>query len=395
MATINALNNENNSTFTVTSGDLNTSAGAISSYTDVTAVTGDLISEEGNLVLASTITPATPTVGNIQICDQGVVFHVAGGNSAWIGSGAGASITGADSTYSIGIGYNALFSIPGGAALGQNNAIGANCLHDLVGGGYNLAFGGSCAYTLTSGSFNILFGGYGCGPSYTAYCGGAYTGAESGNILIANYGVVGTSNQIRIGTQGTTRCSQDSCFIAGIYGGTGSTGTSGVVLVDNNPDAGQLTSLSGASGTILVGAAAPKFLPAGNSGQILASQGAAVDPHWIDNTLYGNVWTDITGASQAMLPGNAYTANKNSLVTFTLPATAAYGTTMTVTGKGTGYWKIEQNAGQTIHMGSTSTTTGVTGNITTAQQWASVTMVCIAADTDWVIISSTGTVVLA
>ena len=264
-------------------------------------------------------------------------------------------------------------------------------------GAYNTLIGMRSCYGIGgSGTGLICLGVTDFNPGDVFNASGCTLGAgDSNDILIGNPGVGGDNNTIRIGKNGSGFAQHNRCFLAGVYGVTPAGSAAGVVIGDDTAVGSQLGTISGAAGTILVGDTSPKFLAAGNAGQILASQGAAVDPHWIDNTLYGNVWTDITGASQGMLPGNAYTANKSSLVTFTLPATAAYGSTMTVTGKGTGYWKIEQNAGQTIHNGALSTTPGVTGNITTAAQWASVTMVCIVADTEWAIISSSGTVVLA
>ncbi len=104
----------------------------------------------------------------------------------------------------------------------------------------------------------------------------------------------------------------------------------------------------------------------------------------------GLAWTDVTGTSQAMAVNNGYTANNAALVTLTLPATAAYGTVMSVVGKGAGLWKIAQNASQTIHFGITNTTTGTGGSLASNFQYDVVTILCTIANTDFTVIDSVG-----
>ena len=96
----------------------------------------------------------------------------------------------------------------------------------------------------------------------------------------------------------------------------------------------------------------------------------------------GNVaWIDVTAATQTRAVNVGYTANRATLITFTLPSTAAYGSTLKVLGKGSGGWKIAQNAGQTIVMGSASTTAGVTGSISSSNQYDAIELICTVADT--------------
>jgi hypothetical protein len=73
-------------------------------------------------------------------------------------------------------------------------------------------------------------------------------------------------------------------------------------------------------------------------------------------------WTEVTGTTQAMSVANGYVANNGSLVTFTLPATAAIGDVIQVWGKGAGGWKIAQNATQQIVCEVLSSTVGVAGS---------------------------------
>lgn len=105
----------------------------------------------------------------------------------------------------------------------------------------------------------------------------------------------------------------------------------------------------------------------------------------------GLTWTDVTGATQSMAANNGYTSNDGStLVTFTLPAAAAYGTIIAVVGKASGLWSIAQNTGQTIHFGSTNTTTGTGGSLSSTKQYDVVYLLTTIANTDFTVLQSIG-----
>lgn len=99
----------------------------------------------------------------------------------------------------------------------------------------------------------------------------------------------------------------------------------------------------------------------------------------------GLTWTDVTGTSQAMAIDNGYTANNAGLVTLTLPLTATYGTSISVLGKGAGGWLIAQNAGQSIRLGSNTTTIGVTGSLASTNAGDSINLICTTANTVWTV----------
>lgn len=103
----------------------------------------------------------------------------------------------------------------------------------------------------------------------------------------------------------------------------------------------------------------------------------------IAGTGSGIGWTEVTGASQAMVADNGYVANNAGLVTLTLPLTAAFGTVISVIGKGAGGWLVAQNAGQNIQVGSVSSTVGVGGSIASTNRFDSFDMICTTADTTW------------
>lgn len=95
-------------------------------------------------------------------------------------------------------------------------------------------------------------------------------------------------------------------------------------------------------------------------------------------------WINVTGTSQVGAAGEGYIANNAGLVTISLPATAAVGTTFGVVGNGAGGWTITQAASQVMHIGSQPTTTGVGGSVSSTNRYDSVQFVCTVANLEWV-----------
>lgn len=84
-----------------------------------------------------------------------------------------------------------------------------------------------------------------------------------------------------------------------------------------------------------------------------------------------------------------YYANSSSLVNFTLPARFNKNDVIQIIGKGSGGWKILQNAGQTIH-GTSSTTTGVSGSLASSSRYNTVTLKGLTDNTELSVVSYTG-----
>lgn len=107
----------------------------------------------------------------------------------------------------------------------------------------------------------------------------------------------------------------------------------------------------------------------------------------------GFTWNVITGTSSGIVAQNGYIANNAGQVTLTLPSTAAVGDTFKVTGinNATG-WKIAQNSGQIIHFGTSNTTLGTGGSLTSTAAKDSVEIVCVIANTDFNVFSSIGNI---
>ncbi len=97
----------------------------------------------------------------------------------------------------------------------------------------------------------------------------------------------------------------------------------------------------------------------------------------------GLVWSEVTGTSQAMAVNHGYILNNAALVTATIPATAAIGDIIAVVGKGAGGWRIAQNGGDIIRIGSSNTTTGAGGRLDSTNQYDCIELVCITANDVW------------
>jgi len=351
--------------------------GSVTAGTGLTVTTGDATISAGNLNLPTT--NAALTEGVIEFNSVGF-FHAYGTNNVFVGGSSGnGTLTGQNNSA---VGYDSLDALTTGnfnMAIGSqaltdcttgisNTALGYQALQNLVDGDYNSAIGTQAGNAITSGSGNMLVGrvagqlittgDYNIGVGHGALgalvsgdynigigtgAGNALTTNDSDNICISNTGTAGDNNTIRLGTQGTGNKQQDKCFIAGIYNTTPSGGVDGTVVIDSN---GQLGSIAGA---------------------------APMDR------------VDATGAAQAMAVNTEYTTNRGAgIVAYTLPAAAAVGDVIEVWGNSANGWSIAQNAGQTIHILGSSTTTGVGGSLASTTQYDCIRLKCTVTDTDFV-----------
>jgi hypothetical protein len=97
-------------------------------------------------------------------------------------------------------------------------------------------------------------------------------------------------------------------------------------------------------------------------------------------------WVDETGSSVTMTTNTGYTSDDGSnLVTFTLPTTSAIGDFVEINGKGSGLWTIAQAAGQQIHFGTSTTTSGTGGSLSSINQYDCVRLKCLTANTIWTV----------
>lgn len=131
----------------------------------------------------------------------------------------------------------------------------------------------------------------------------------------------------------------------------------------------------------------------GTAGQVLTSNGAGALPTF-QAASGGFTWTAVAASSQTIAVQNGYITNNATLVTYTLPATAALGDSFEILGgtTGAGGWTIAQNASQQIRFGSSATTSGVGGSLASTNQYDNVLCRAIVAgaSTIWEVTSATG-----
>lgn len=168
--------------------------------------------------------------------------------------------------------------------------------------------------------------------------------------------------------------------------------TSHRVLVDSSGGTGTVTSVASADGSITVTnptttvdlaiVKAPILTTARNINGVSFNGSANI-------TIPEMVWTATT-VNATMVINNGYLANKGTLLTLTLPVTAAVGSVLQIAGMNAGLWSIAQNASGIIHYGNQNTTTGVTGSLSSILTYDAVKLVCSVANNEWVVASSVG-----
>lgn len=195
-----------------------------------------------------------------------------------------------------------------------------------------------------------------------------------------------TGNAINANTAGIVRYDGVGTF-------TASSVTNNAVLLGGASNAIQSLALS--NGQLAIGntggTPAAATLTAGTGVSITNGAGSIT----IAASGGGLTWTVVTGVAQAAAVNNGYIANNAGQVIVTLPAVSAVGDIITVTGinNATG-WQIAQNAGNQIFFGTSSTTAGAGGSLTSTATRDTVTLVCTSINANWQVISSIGNITI-
>lgn len=219
----------------------------------------------------------------------------------------------------------------------------------------------------------------------------------SGGIVISvvggnNITITGTATNPIVNVSGTTNHSVQLGAANGALNSLAN-GTTGQLLTAQTGADPIWASSGGFAQSFITNPATGTAIPASGVLTFAGTGGITVSAAGSTVTINGPssfiTWVDVTAATQAMAINTGYTANSSSLITFTLPATAAYGTELYVVGKGTGLWTIVQNASQIIHFGSVNTTV-TTGSLSSTLQYDVVGLVCSVANTEWTVIQSIG-----
>lgn len=108
------------------------------------------------------------------------------------------------------------------------------------------------------------------------------------------------------------------------------------------------------------------------------------DGTWATPSVSGGItWTTASGTTQAAAVNTGYVCTNASQCNVTVPATAAVGDIVAVVSQGAGGIKVTANTGQTIKgLGDTTTSAG---NVTCAAQYDTIEVICVVANTTWVV----------
>ncbi len=126
------------------------------------------------------------------------------------------------------------------------------------------------------------------------------------------------------------------------------------------------------------------------TGQVLIGVTGS-DP--VPATLTSLQWADVAGISQLAVVNTGYIISNASATTVTLPNTAAEGSVVAIAGKGAAGWVLTAGSGQTIKIGNQTTSTA--GTLTSTAQYDCVEVVCVTANTTWVVRSMIGNLTYA
>lgn len=169
------------------------------------------------------------------------------------------------------------------------------------------------------------------------------------------------------------------------------TGTVPIPVADGGTGVATTTAYAVLCGGTTTTGALQSIASVGTSGQVLTSNGAGALPTMQAAAGGGLTWNNQASGSATLAVGNAYyTNNGASLVTYTLPSTAAQFTIIQVLGSSSGGWKIAQLSGQSIVAGNLTSTVGATGSVQSVDATAGVTILCTTANTTWQVYSGSG-----
>jgi len=103
-------------------------------------------------------------------------------------------------------------------------------------------------------------------------------------------------------------------------------------------------------------------------------------------------WT-VETVSLTMVVNHGYIANKAGTLVLTLPAVSAVGDVIEITGMNTATgWQVAQNAGNTIYFGTSTTTPGIGGSLTSTAIHDSIKLVCLTTSALWQVVYGLGNI---
>ena len=160
-------------------------------------------------------------------------------------------------------------------------------------------------------------------------------------------------------------------LVAGTNSSTLVTGSTGTPVWSGTMSNGQL--IIGSTGATPTAAT----LTAG-SGITITNGAASIT---ISSSTSGMTWSTFTCTTQASAVNNGYITNNAGSVTVTLPTTFAIGDEIEVKGLGAGGWVLAAGTATTVRIGSSTTTSA--GSLTSANQYDTVKVTGLVANTTW------------
>lgn len=131
----------------------------------------------------------------------------------------------------------------------------------------------------------------------------------------------------------------------------------------------------------------PLAAPAVN-GYVLSATTAGV-MSWIAPTAI--TWVAAAATPVTLAANTGYIITDASAVTLNMPATVAVGAVFAVVGNGAGGWVVQMNTGQVANLSATPTMSG--GTLSSSNRYDCIEIICVVANTTFVVRSSMGTVV--
>ncbi|HPT70820.1 MAG TPA: hypothetical protein PLE74_00900 [Candidatus Cloacimonadota bacterium] len=130
-------------------------------------------------------------------------------------------------------------------------------------------------------------------------------------------------------------------------------------------------------------------------GLVDVTTGQEVDPdaRYLQSIVGYRSMIDVNSVPVVILtPNTIHLVLKATYQGLKLPQTCVKGTIFKVVGMGEGLWGIQQFAGQQIIMGDYPTTVGTNGAIQATYKRDTVDLLCVVADTTFLVINSTGNI---
>lgn len=127
-----------------------------------------------------------------------------------------------------------------------------------------------------------------------------------------------------------------------------------------------------------------------NSGQFTVDSNG-----FVSSIGMGLTWQLIT-ADQTLEVNHGYICvSPGTNISLTLPTTSAVGDIIEITIANATSWTVRQASGQNIRMGTSTTTVGTTGGLSSTALGDTIRMVCRTANTTWIVLSSMGNITVA